>query len=61
MEFDKVHYEREFKRLIKEDLIKDSNQAFKIRLFLEKAENSLQIAKYIKEFEPEKNLPKKLF
>ena len=61
MEFDKEVYRQEFKRLEKEGLIKTSNQTFKIRLFLEKAENSLQIAKFIKEFEPKEDMPKKLF
>ena len=61
MEFNKKIYEKEFKRLEKEEYIKISNQTFKIWLFLNKAENSLQIAKFIKEFKPKEEIPKKLF
>ena len=61
MGFDKKFYEKEFKRLEKKKLIKFSNQTFKIKLFLDKAENSMQIAKFIKRFEPEEDMPKKLF
>jgi uncharacterized protein (UPF0332 family) len=59
MRFDKETYASLFKGYVKEKRIKESQQIFKIRLFLEKAENSLQIAKYIKDIEPSKDLPKK--
>ena len=46
---------------IKENRIKKSNQIFKVKLFLEKGENSLLIAKHITEIQPSKDQPKKLF
>ncbi|MBI2651040.1 hypothetical protein HYX01_01070 [Candidatus Woesearchaeota archaeon] len=61
MEFDKKMYRRLFEECIKEERIKKSQQSFKIRLFLEKAENSLLIAKHTKEIQPSKDQPKKLF
>lgn len=60
MPFDRKTYAILFKGCVKERRIKRSQEIFKIRLFLEKAENSLQIAKYIKDIEPSKDLPKKL-
>ena len=61
MEFDKTRYNRLFEECIKEGRIKKSQQSFKIKLFLEKAENSLLIAKHVKEIQPSKDQPKKLF
>src|SRR3989338_5212050 len=61
MEFDKKAYKRLFEDCIRETRIKKSNQTFKINLFLEKGENSLLIAKHIKEIQPSKDQPKKLF
>ena len=61
MEFNKKEYREMFEECIKEKRIKKSNQIFKINLFLEKAENSLLIAKHIKEIQPSKDQPKKLF
>ena len=43
MEFDKRKYKRLFEECVKEKRIKKSQQSFKIKLFLEKAENSLLI------------------
>jgi len=61
MEFNKENYQELFKEYIKSKRVKKSNQLFKIKLFLEKAENSLLITKYTKEIQPTKDQPKKLF
>ena len=61
MQFEKEEYKIQFNDCIKEKRIKKSFQSFKIKLFLEKAENSLLIAKHIKEIIPENDQPKKLF
>lgn len=60
MEFDKQTYKDEFYRLIEEGSIKKSNQTFKIKLFLAKGENSLLIAKFIKDLKPNKDQPDKI-
>ncbi len=60
MQFDKKKYKKLFDRFISENRIKDSDQLFKIRLFLEKAENSLLIAQHHKNLKPEETKPKKL-
>ncbi|MGE0792846.1 MAG: HEPN domain-containing protein [Candidatus Woesearchaeota archaeon] len=60
-----MKYEKElYKKLFQENLnktIKETNNLFKIKLFLEKSENSLLIAKFHKDIEPDENQPKKLF
>ncbi len=61
MEFDKEDYRIQFQELVKCNRIKRSFQSFKIKLFLDKAENSLLIAKHTKEIQPTKDQPKKLF
>ena len=61
MDFNKEEYQELFKEYIKSKRIKKSNQSFKIKLFLEKAENSLLIAKHTKEIQPSEDQPKKLF
>ncbi|MBC8444012.1 hypothetical protein H8D83_00345 [Candidatus Woesearchaeota archaeon] len=61
MEFDKEKYEIQFKEFVKDKRVNVSSQFFKIKLFLEKSENSLLIAKYIKNIEPTEDQPKKLF
>ena len=61
MEFDKDEYKAQFEECVKNRRIKKSSQSFKISLFLKKAENSLLIAKHIKDIEPTKDEPKKLF
>ncbi|MDP2908948.1 MAG: hypothetical protein Q8N77_04035 [Nanoarchaeota archaeon] len=60
MQSDKKTYACLFRDSMKERRIRASQQIFKIKLFLEKSENSLQIAEYIKDIEPSKDLPKKL-
>ena len=59
MQFDKERYSESFNAFFEENRIKKSNQYFKIKLFLQKAENSLLIAKYHKEINPTINQPKK--
>ncbi|MBI2671980.1 HEPN domain-containing protein [Candidatus Woesearchaeota archaeon] len=61
MDFDKKTYARLFEEYISEKRIKKSIQTFKIKLFLQKAENSLLISKYIKEFKPNIDQPKKIY
>ena len=60
MQFDKKVYANMFKTAIVEDRIKKSSEAFKIKLFLEKAKNSLLIAKHVKEVTPDKDQAPKL-
>lgn len=60
MEFDKKVYMNLFKIAISNNRIKKSKDVFKIKLFLEKAENSLLIAKHIKDIKPTKEQPSKL-
>ena len=52
MQFDKKEYDRKFDEYVKDDRIVKSSQAFKIKLFLNKAENSLSIAEYHKNIKP---------
>lgn len=52
-------YKETFNEFLKDNRIKASSQFFKISLFMEKAKNSLLIAKHIKDIEPIQ--PKKLF
>ena len=47
--------------LLNEKRIVKSGQSFKIKLFLEKAENSILIAKHNKELKPNKDQPKRIF
>jgi len=61
MDFNKEEYQKLFKEYIKSKRIKKSSKYFKIKLFLEKAENSLLIAKHTKKIQPTKDQPKKLF
>ncbi len=61
MQFDKEEYVNLFNKFKKQKRINDSKEIFKIKLFLEKAENSLQIANFIKNLDPTKDQPKKLF
>lgn len=60
MEFDRKLYANMFKSAISANRIKKSLDTFKIRLFLGKAENSLMIAKHIKDIIPNKDQPPKL-
>lgn len=61
MEFDRKAYENMFKIALTEKKIKKSQETFKIKLFLKKAENSLLIAKHVKEIKPDKYLPQKVY
>lgn len=60
MQFDKKEYQRKFNEYIKDDRIVKSSQTYKIKLFLDKAENSLAIAEYHKNIKPNKDLPPKI-
>jgi uncharacterized protein (UPF0332 family) len=60
MPFDKELYKQRFKEYKQEGRIQRSTQAFKIKLFLDKAENSLLIAQHHKEIEPTEEQPRKL-
>ncbi len=55
MGFDRKAYANMFKTALAENRIKKSQETFKIKLFLTKAENSLLIAKYVKEIKPTKD------
>lgn len=54
-------YEELFKEYLKDGRITKSSSSFKIRLFLQKGENSLQIAKHTKEIVPKSDEPKKQY
>ncbi len=55
MEFDRKVYADMFKKALAGERIKKSQETFKIKLFLAKAENSLLIAKYVKDIKPAKD------
>lgn len=55
-----AEYKKRFEELKTKGFIVSSNQTFKIKLFLQKAENSLLIAKHHKEITPNKDQPNKL-
>ncbi len=61
MRFDKQVYAEQFEKEIRNGRIKESQQTFKIKLFLQKAENSLQIAKHMKDLNPTDDQPKRLY
>jgi len=60
MVFDRKGYANLFKNAVTENRIKKSQESFKIKLFLDKAENSLLIAEHTKNIQPTKDQPKKL-
>lgn len=60
MQFVKEKYGELFNECVLLGRIKESKQFFKIKLFLQKAENSLLIAKYHKNINPSSDQPKKL-
>jgi len=60
MEFNKEKYKEFFNEYLKKGRIRKSSQTFKIKLFLQKAENSLIIAQHHKEIKPTEDQPKKL-
>lgn len=59
MLFDQKAYANAFKTARAENRIKKSPETFKIKLFLTKAENSLLIAKHVKDIKPTKDQPSK--
>ncbi len=59
--FYKKSYANLFKNAIIETRIKNSQESFKIKLFIQKAENSLLIAKHTKEIQPTKDQPVKTY
>jgi uncharacterized protein (UPF0332 family) len=61
VEFDRALYNSSFEECLKEKRVVKSANAFKVRLFLDKAENSLLIAKHHKDITPTKDQPTKLF
>ncbi len=54
-------YKKQFDKFVQEGRITKSINTFKIKLFLDKGENSLQIAKHNKDITPEQGEPKKLY
>src|SRR3990170_3221440 len=60
MEFDRKAYANMFRTACAENRIKKSQETFKIKLFLDKAENSLLIAKHVKDIKPTNDQPPKL-
>ena len=54
-------YERVFEEYTQDGRITKSVNMFKIKLFLQKGENSLVIAKHIKDIKPEKGEPERLY
>jgi len=54
-------YKPQFEECVKNKRITLSKEFFKIRLFLKKGENSLLIAKHIKEFKPGRGEPEKSY
>ncbi len=55
------NYKELFNQYLKNERITASKQIFKIKLFLKKGENSLQIAKHIKDIKPQEGEPEKLY
>ena len=55
------NYKELFAEYLKNDRITASKNIFKIKLFLKKGENSLMIAKHIKDIKPQKGEPEKLY
>lgn len=60
MQFDKDQYKLMFIGCVKQKRIKEFQNFFKIKLFLQKAENSLLIAKFHKDVKPNKDQASKL-
>ena len=54
-------YKEDFNEFLKGARIRKSKDTFKIKLFLEKGENSLLIAKHAKDIKPGKDMPKRLY
>jgi len=60
MQYDKDKYAEIFEDYLEEGRIVESEQSFKIRLFLEKADNSLMIADHHRQIRPNEDQPIKL-
>ncbi len=60
MQFNEKEYAQLFKNCVEEERIKKSQESFKIKLFLQRAENSLLIANDIKKIQPTKGQASKL-
>lgn len=60
MGFDRKAYEKLFKAALIVGRINKSQETFKVKLFLSKAENSLLIAKHVKNIIPTRDQPPKL-
>jgi len=54
-------YKQDFEEFVNAGRIRKSTETFKIKLFLGKGENSLLIAKHVKDINPTKDQPKKLY
>ncbi len=61
MQFDRQAYADAFKDFVKAKRIVKSGQAFKIRLFRDKAENSLLIANNLKDLKPSADEPRRMY
>jgi len=55
------NYKKLFDECVKDERIKVSRDSFKIKLFLKKGENSLLIAKHVKDINPSEDEPEKLY
>ena len=61
MQLDKDQYRQTFNDYVDKNRIKESSHFFKIKLFLQKAENSLLIAKFHHDINPNKDQAPKLY
>jgi len=61
MDYEAELYGVVFEDFLKKGRIRRSDLSFKISLFLDKAKNSLMIARHVKDISPGKDQPKKLF
>ena len=60
MPFSNKEYEKKFNLFLNDEMIRSSKEIFKIKLFLDKAENSLLISEHMKDLEPSQDQPKRL-
>ncbi len=61
MQHDKEFYKQKFMEKKEENAIVESNAEFKIKQFLKKAENSLAIAQFHKNINPNEEQPEKMY
>ncbi|HDQ59679.1 MAG TPA: hypothetical protein ENN30_00630 [Candidatus Woesearchaeota archaeon] len=54
-------YKEAFGEFVKKKRITESGEIFKIKLFLKKGENSLLIAKHLKDIRPKQGEPEKMY